>query len=63
MDTDLQAPGLHTFGAPVEEFADAVFARLATDDTEIAYGFAENASRASREQLDAIFDKLNAQPH
>lgn len=61
VDTDLGGPGLHTFGAPLAEFADAIFARLGTDDDrEIAYGFAENASRASREELDAIFGRLNA---
>jgi short-subunit dehydrogenase involved in D-alanine esterification of teichoic acids len=43
------------------EFAGAVFVRLATDDDqEIAYGFAESASRASREELDQIFARLNS---
>jgi uncharacterized oxidoreductase len=64
VDTDLQAPGLHAFGAPVDQFADAVFTRLATDDdAEIAYGFADNDSRASREELEQIFARLNAQQH
>lgn len=61
VDTDLGGPGLHTFGAPLSEFADAIFERLGgEDDLEIAYGFAENASRASREALQEIFDRLNA---
>lgn len=61
VDTDLGGPGLHTFGAPLDEFADAVFARLGSDDDlEIAYGFAENASRASREELNQISQRLNA---
>jgi len=60
VDTDLGGPGLHTFGVPVNEFADAVFQRLEAGDLEIPYGFAEQASRASREQLDAIFERMNS---
>lgn len=64
VDTDLQAPGLHTFGVPVHEFADSIFARLGSaDDEEIAYGFALNASRATRDELTEIFQRLNTQPH
>ena len=59
VDTDLQAPGLHTFGVNVDEFADHVFAGLAAGDNEIAYGTALAGSRASREQLDAIFEQMN----
>jgi uncharacterized oxidoreductase len=59
VDTDLGGVGLHTFGAPLDEFADAVFRRLATGELEIAYGSAEKASRASREELDEIFEALN----
>ncbi len=59
VDTDLGGPGLHTFGAPLNEFADSVFARLEQGDLEIAYGFAQQASRASRDELDAIFQRLN----
>jgi uncharacterized oxidoreductase len=57
--TDLGGPGLHNFGVPLEEFADAVFARLKKGDLEIAYGYAEMASRASREELDAAFERMN----
>lgn len=61
VDTDLQAPGLHTFGASLDEFADAIFARLGTDDDlEIAYGSAENANSASPGELGAIFKRLNS---
>jgi uncharacterized oxidoreductase len=59
VDTDLGGPGLHTFGVPVDEFADAVMAQLAAGSLEIAYGFAEQASRASRPELDAIFARMN----
>lgn len=64
VDTDLGGPGLHTLGAPLNEFADAIFAQLATDnDLEIAYGFDATASRATREELDAIFARLNSAQH
>ncbi|MDQ3907330.1 MAG: SDR family NAD(P)-dependent oxidoreductase [Acidobacteriota bacterium] len=59
VNTDLGGPGLHTFGAPLDEFADSVFERLGRGELEIAYGMAEAASRASREQLDAIFERMN----
>lgn len=60
VDTDLQAPGLHTFGVNVDEFADAIFAGLEEMKTEIAYGTAAMSSEATREQLDTIFDRMNS---
>jgi len=59
VDTDLGGVGLHTFGVPLDEFADAVFQRLPTGELEIAYGTAQKASRASREELDEIFRFMN----
>jgi uncharacterized oxidoreductase len=59
VDTDLGGPGLHTFGVPLEEFADAVAARLDRGELEIPYGMAERSSRASRDELDAIFKRMN----
>ena len=61
VDTDLGGPGLHTFGVPVDEFADAVMPRLEKGEHEIAYGFADQSSHASRTELDAIFKRLNSQ--
>jgi uncharacterized oxidoreductase len=63
VDTDLQAPGLHTFGVKVDEFADYVFAELEAGKTEIAYGTALTGSRASREELDTIFERMNQAFH
>jgi uncharacterized oxidoreductase len=60
VDTDLQAPGLHTFGVNVDEFADDIFLGLERGQQEVAYGTALQASRASREQLDEIADRMNA---
>ncbi len=59
VNTDLGGPGLHTFGVPVDEFADAVMVGLRAGDAEIPYGFATHASRASRDELDTIFARLN----
>jgi uncharacterized oxidoreductase len=59
VNTDLGGPGLHDFGVPLDEFADAAFARLKKGDLEIAYGYAEMASRASREELNAAFERMN----
>ena len=59
VDTDLGGPGLHTYGVPVGEFADHVMERLKTGAREIAYGFSEQSSHASRAELDAIFERLN----
>ena len=62
VDTDLGGPGLHKFGVPIDELVDAVMPRLAAGEREIAYGFAQQSSRASREELDQIFERMNAPP-
>jgi uncharacterized oxidoreductase len=59
VDTDLGGVGLHTFGVPVDEFAADIMARLEKGEIEIAYGTAEKASRASREELDEISRRMN----
>jgi uncharacterized oxidoreductase len=59
VNTDLGGPGLHTFGVALDEFADAVMAGMRNGDLEISYGFAEQASRASRAQLDELFTRMN----
>jgi uncharacterized oxidoreductase len=63
VDTDLQAPGLHTFGVNVDEFADHVFAELEKGEIEIAYGTALAASKASRAELDVIYERMNSSFH
>lgn len=59
VDTDLGGKGLHTFGVPVNEFADAVMEQLAKGSLEAAYGFSVETHRATPEQLRAIFAQLN----
>jgi uncharacterized oxidoreductase len=59
VNTDLGGPGLHTFGAPLDTFADAVVARLAAGEEEIAYGTAEERAQAAHQAFDAAFERIN----
>jgi len=59
VNTDLGGTGVHTFGVPVDEFADAIMDRIAGGDLEAAYGFAQQASRASRGELDQMVARMN----
>ena len=60
VDTDLGGPGLHKFGVPVDEFADAVVPRLLKGAEVIAYGTAECGRLAGRAELDAAFERMNS---
>ncbi|EPX62377.1 DltE [Cystobacter fuscus DSM 2262] len=60
VNTDLGGPGLHTFGVPLDEFADAIVERLRQGEREIGYGTAEKARRASRDELDEAFQRMNS---
>jgi uncharacterized oxidoreductase len=59
VNTDLGGPGLHTHGVPLDEFADAAIKQLVAGGTEISYGFSEQASRASRAELDQMLVRMN----
>ncbi len=59
VDTDLGGPGLHTFGVPLEAFITAAMTQLENNADEITYGYSAQASRASREELDALFTRMN----
>lgn len=59
VDTDLGGPGLHTFGVPVDAFADSVLARLAAGEQEVGYGSSEVVRLASRAELDEQFRVMN----
>jgi uncharacterized oxidoreductase len=52
VNTDLGGVGLHTFGAPLNDFADAVFKGIENGEEEIGYGGSEKRLRASRDELD-----------
>lgn len=60
VNTDLGGAGLHMFGVPLTEFANHAASRLDAGDLEITYGFSQKGSRATREQLDVMFEKLNS---
>ena len=60
VDTDLGGPGLHTFGAKLPDFTDGIWEQLQAGKSEAAYGFAAEAVKAGREQLDAVFKRMNA---
>lgn len=59
VDTDLGGPGLHTFGVKIDEFLDAILPRIESGETEVAYGFAQQSSQASRAELDALSDRMS----
>ncbi|MDJ1505047.1 SDR family oxidoreductase [Xanthocytophaga agilis] len=59
VNTDLGGIGLHTFGVNLDEFADSIFQRLATDEQEIGFGTSEQIRNASRPEIDARFKAMN----
>jgi uncharacterized oxidoreductase len=59
VQTDLGGPGLHTFGASLNDFADSVVNDLKNGSIEVGYGTSEKARKASREELDALFQQIN----
>jgi len=52
VNTDLGGVGLHTFGTPIDVFADAIFKDLEAGKTEIGYARSEKALRMSRDEID-----------
>ncbi len=59
VNSDLGGPGLHTWDVPLDEFADAVFSQLRAGRSEVAYQFSLEALRASADERDAMFQRLN----
>ena len=60
VNTDLGGAGLHTFGTPVDEFADAIFNGLEAGENEIGYARAEKAMRMSRDEIDETVKTMYA---
>ncbi|QJW90911.1 SDR family NAD(P)-dependent oxidoreductase [Spirosoma taeanense] len=60
VNTDLGGTGLHTFGVPVGDFADAMMQGLEADALEIGYGTSERNRMASRQEIDEIFQQMNS---
>ncbi|MDB5241327.1 MAG: short-chain dehydrogenase [Spirosoma sp.] len=60
VNTDLGGTGLHTFGVPVGDFADAMMKGLEAGALEIGYGTSETNRTASRQEIDEIFRRMNS---
>lgn len=52
VNTELGGTGLHTFGEPVDAFADGIFKGLEEGEKEIGYGSSVNRLRMSRDEVD-----------
>lgn len=61
VDTDLGGVGLHTFGVPLEDFADSAFEQLREGKREVTYGFSVQSMNASAEDREALFAQMNSQ--
>lgn len=59
VNTDLGGVGLHTFGAPLDNYAAAVKEQLLEGRAEITYGTSEASSKAGPEQLKEMFRRMN----
>lgn len=59
VNTDLGGEGLHSWATPVDEFADSIMERVANGELEIGYGTSEEMRNASREEIDARFNRMN----
>ncbi len=51
VNTDLGGVGLHTFGAPLDDFADTIFEGLKKEKLEVGYGGTEERLSAPREEI------------
>ncbi|KAJ3194019.1 hypothetical protein HK101_003655 [Irineochytrium annulatum] len=64
VDTDLQAPGLHKFGMPLDVFADEAYERwMVKGETEIGVGMADKGIRAYREANEKAFEMMAKMKH
>jgi uncharacterized oxidoreductase len=59
VQTDLGGGGLHTFGAPLDEFTDSIMQQIEEGKLEATFGFSAQSSRLSRDEIDAQFQRMN----
>jgi uncharacterized oxidoreductase len=59
LNTDLGGKGLHDQAPPVSDFIKAIFEQLQGGKTELTYGFSEAMAKASQEDLQKAFARLN----
>ncbi|PZE21609.1 SDR family oxidoreductase [Paenibacillus xerothermodurans] len=58
VNTDLGGVGLHTFGAPLDDFADSVFSELFTGKQKIGYGGTEERLLVSAREAEELSAKM-----
>ena len=59
VQTDLGGVGLHTFGEPLDAFADHVMERLAAGDMEFGYKSSQDRLTAGYEERQAAFEAMH----
>ncbi|AKD55538.1 SDR family oxidoreductase [Spirosoma radiotolerans] len=59
LNTDLGGKGLHDQAPPVSAFIDAIFEQLKQGKIELTFGFSEAMTKASPDELRAVFDRMN----
>jgi len=59
LNTDLGGKGLHDQAPPVSDFIKAIFEQLQQGKTELTFGFSEAMAKASQEDLQKAFARLN----
>jgi uncharacterized oxidoreductase len=60
LNTDLGGKGLHDNAPPVNDFIESVFEQLKQGETEITFGFSEAMVKASAEDLQKTFNRMNS---
>lgn len=58
VNTDLGGAGLHTFGEPLDDFADGIFQGLEEGKQEIGYGSSVPRLRMSRDEIDQQVENM-----
>lgn len=59
LNTDLGGKGLHDQAPPVSDFIKAIFVQLQQGKTELTFGFSETMAKASQDDLQKAFARLN----
>ena len=59
LNTDLGGKGLHDAAPPVQDFINAIFEQLKEGKTELTFGFSEAMVKASVEDLQNTFNRMN----
>lgn len=59
LNTDLGGKGLHDAAPPVSAFIDSIFDQLKENKQQLTFGFSAAMVRATPEQLDDTFKKMN----